>query len=156
MKNSEDVSSYISRVQIIVNQLKHNGETLTDAKVVEKILRPLTDDFENVMHTIEESINFVEMTIDDLEGFLEAYEQRKKKEKYKFLEEALQTKMTTKEDKVMYAQHNQERGCSYGCSRDRDSGNNNKERGQMNQQNWHGRDHSRGIGDHSNRANVEC
>jgi len=37
MNDSEDVSSYITCVQTIANQLKHNGETLTDARVVEKI-----------------------------------------------------------------------------------------------------------------------
>jgi len=52
-----DVSSYINRVQTIANQLKHNGETLIDERVVEKILRSLTDDFENVVCTIEESRN---------------------------------------------------------------------------------------------------
>jgi len=41
MKDSEDVSSYITRVKTVANQLKRNGETLTDAMVVEKILRSL-------------------------------------------------------------------------------------------------------------------
>jgi len=44
MKDSKDVSSYITRVQTVTNQIKHNGETLTDARVVEKILRSLIDD----------------------------------------------------------------------------------------------------------------
>jgi len=48
MKDSKDVSSYISRVQTVANKLKHNEENLTDARVMEKILRTLTDDFENV------------------------------------------------------------------------------------------------------------
>ena len=39
MKESEDVSSYVTRVQTVANQHKRNGETLTDARVVEKILR---------------------------------------------------------------------------------------------------------------------
>ena len=41
------------------------------------------------------------ITIDYLVGSLEEHEQRKKKRKPDFLEEALQTKMI-KEDKVMY------------------------------------------------------
>ena len=57
MKDSEDICSYITRVQTIVNQLKRNGETLTDTRVVEKILQSLTDDFENVVCAIEESRN---------------------------------------------------------------------------------------------------
>jgi len=79
MKNSEDVSSYITCAQTVANKLKYNGETLTDARFVEKILRSLTDDFENVVCATEESNFFEEMTIDDLEGSLETHEQRKKK-----------------------------------------------------------------------------
>jgi len=66
MKDSEDVSSYITFVQTVANKLKHNRETLTDARVVEKILQSLTDDFENVVCAIEESRNLEEMTINDL------------------------------------------------------------------------------------------
>ena len=94
-------------MQAVANQLKHNGETLTDVRVVEKILRSLMDDFENVVCAIEESRNLKEITIDDLEGSPEAHEQWKKKKKQEVLEEALQTKMTIEEDKVMYGQHNQ-------------------------------------------------
>ena len=89
MKESEDVSNYITRVQTVVNKLKRNGETLKDARVVEKILWSLTDDFENVVCAIEESRNLEEMTIDDLSGSLEAHKQRKKKKKQEVLEEAL-------------------------------------------------------------------
>jgi len=89
MKESKDVSCYITRVQMVANQLKRNGETLTDARVVEKILRSLTDDFENVVCAIEESRNLEEMTIDDLAGSLEAHEQQKRKKKQEVLEEAL-------------------------------------------------------------------
>jgi len=81
MKDSEDVSSYITHVQTVANKLKCNGETLMDARVVEKILRSLTGDFENVVCAIEESRHLEEMTIDDLSGSLEAHEQRKKKKK---------------------------------------------------------------------------
>ena len=49
MKDTENVSDYITRVQKVVNQLTRNGETVTDARVVEKILRSLTDKFENIV-----------------------------------------------------------------------------------------------------------
>jgi len=88
MKDSEDVSSYITHVQTVANQLKCNGETLTDARVLEEILGSLTDVFENVVCAIKESRNLEEMTIDDLSGSLEAHEQRKKNKK-QVLEEAL-------------------------------------------------------------------
>ncbi|XP_068465081.1 uncharacterized protein [Phaseolus vulgaris] len=107
MKDSEDVSSYITRVQTVANQLKRNGETLMDVRVMEKVLRSLNDDFENVVCATEESRNLEEMTIDDLTDSLEAHEQRKKKKKQEGLEESLHSKMAIKEDKVMYLQHNQ-------------------------------------------------
>jgi len=81
MKDSKDVSSYITHVQTIANKLKRNGEILTDARVMEKILRSLTDDFENVVCAIEKLRNLDEMTIDDLAGSFEAHEQRKNKKK---------------------------------------------------------------------------
>jgi len=55
MKETEGVAKYITRVEIVVNQLARNGETLPISRVVEKILRSLTNDFENVVCVIEES-----------------------------------------------------------------------------------------------------
>ena len=51
MKEVEGKSGYITRIQIVVNQLERNCEILTNAKVVEKILHNLTDDFDNVVCT---------------------------------------------------------------------------------------------------------
>jgi len=76
MKDSKDVSSYITRVQTVANQLKHNVETFMDARVVDKILRLLTGDFENVVCAIEESRNLEEMIVDDLTSSLEEHEQQ--------------------------------------------------------------------------------
>ena len=133
MKESEGVSEYITRVQTVVNQLKRNGETITDTRVVEKILRSLTENFENVVCAIEESRNLEEMTIDDLAGSLEAHEQRKKK-KQELLVEALQAKATIKEDKARYAHQNRGRGrgrggCDFGRGIGRGRGDNFEEKG---------------------------
>ncbi|GJY90281.1 hypothetical protein Tco_0505477 [Tanacetum coccineum] len=86
---------------------KQNDETLIDSRVVEKILRPLTKKFENVVCAIEESKNLEYMTIDDLAGSLEAHEQRKiKKKQESFVDQVLQTNMTVKEE-AMYVQRNE-------------------------------------------------
>ena len=55
MKESENVSNYITRVQTVANQLNRNREMLPETRVVEKILRSLTENFENVVCAIEES-----------------------------------------------------------------------------------------------------
>nr|GEW02686.1 retrovirus-related Pol polyprotein from transposon TNT 1-94 [Tanacetum cinerariifolium] len=80
MKEIESVSDYITRVQTLVNQVKQNNKTLTDSRVVENILRSLTEKFENVACAIEKSQNIEDMTI-DLASSLEAHEQRKIKKK---------------------------------------------------------------------------
>ena len=162
MKETEGVSDYITRVQTVVNQLKGNGETLTDARVVEKILRSLTENFENVVCAIEESKDLENVTVDELAGSLEAHEQRKKKKKNESLEEALQAKATIKDDKAMFVQNNRGRGRGrggrgFGRGGGRGHGNNNyEEKSHPNQHNWRGRGRGRGRGGRSNRANFEC
>jgi transposase InsO family protein len=91
MKNKESVSYYISRVQMIVSQLRRNGEKLAENLVVEKVLRSLTDEFENIVCAIEESKDLSTLTIDELAGSLMAHEQRRKR-KQETLKEALEVK----------------------------------------------------------------
>ena len=64
MNESENVSDYITRVQTVVNQLNRNGEMLPETRVVEKILRLLTNNFENVVCGIEESKDLATFTVD--------------------------------------------------------------------------------------------
>jgi gag-polypeptide of LTR copia-type len=54
---------------------------MSESKVVKKILRSLTNDFENIVCAIEESKNLAEITVDELSSSLEAHEQKKKEEK---------------------------------------------------------------------------
>ena len=75
MKETEGVAEYITRVEIVANQLARNGETLPTNQVVEKILRSLTNDFENVVCAIEESKDLSKLTVEQLAGSVEAHEQ---------------------------------------------------------------------------------
>jgi gag-polypeptide of LTR copia-type len=72
----------------VTNQMKRNGESLTKSRLVEKILRTLTDTFENVMCAIKESKNLDELLVDELAGSLMTHEQRKKL-KEELIEKAL-------------------------------------------------------------------
>jgi gag-polypeptide of LTR copia-type len=85
----------------VSNQLKRNGENLSEQRVVEKFLRSLIDTFENVVCAIEESKNLPELSVDELVGSLLAHEQRKKLKKRETLEESLQAKMVL-EEKALY------------------------------------------------------
>jgi gag-polypeptide of LTR copia-type len=77
MNITEGISDYITRVQTVSNQLKRNEENLSEQRVVEKILRSLTDTFENVVCAIKESKNLAELSVDELAGSLLEHEQRR-------------------------------------------------------------------------------
>jgi gag-polypeptide of LTR copia-type/Domain of unknown function (DUF4219) len=98
IKNKESLSDYISRFQMIASQLRRNGEKLAENRVVEKVLRLLIDEFENIIYAIEESKNLSTLTIDELARCLMTHEQRRKK-KQETLEEALQAKANLNDNK---------------------------------------------------------
>nr|GEU68369.1 hypothetical protein [Tanacetum cinerariifolium] len=74
-------------------------QTLRDTRIIEKILRSLTKNFENVVCAIEESKDLEDLKIEELAGSLEAHEQRKNKKKQESLDEALKTKAKIKDEK---------------------------------------------------------
>ena len=57
-----------------LNDMRSNGETISETKVIEKILRTLIDWFDYVTATIDESKDLSTMAIDELQGFLETHE----------------------------------------------------------------------------------
>lgn len=76
MKSGETVTVYFSRVMAVANKMHIYGETMTDVTVVEKILRSLTDKFNYVVCSIEESKDIDAMSIDELQSSLIVHEKK--------------------------------------------------------------------------------
>ncbi|XP_057999374.1 uncharacterized protein LOC131178435 [Hevea brasiliensis] len=76
MKNDETITDYFARVMMVSNKMRSNGEEMPDKKIVEKILRTLTDKFTYVVVSIEESKDSDTMSIDELQSSLVVHEQK--------------------------------------------------------------------------------
>ncbi|KAK1433672.1 hypothetical protein QVD17_10587 [Tagetes erecta] len=79
MKDSETIPEYFGRVLTVANQMRSNGETMPDVKIVEKILRTLTEKYLFVVVSIEESKDIEKMSIDELQSTLIVHEQKFKR-----------------------------------------------------------------------------
>ncbi|XP_057432315.1 uncharacterized protein LOC130725076 [Lotus japonicus] len=90
MENQESISDYFSRILSLINLMKGCGESMTDLQDVEKVLRTLTSRFDHVVVAIEESKDLEKLKIDELQGMLEAHEQRIKERSDRSTEQALQ------------------------------------------------------------------
>ncbi|KAL4273278.1 hypothetical protein GQ457_13G002920 [Hibiscus cannabinus] len=113
MKNTEGIDDYVSRVKAVANEMKRNGETLGEIRVMEKILRSLVRKFDYVVVAIEESKDLSQMTIDELMGSLQAHEQKMKlNEETENMEQVLQSKLHVNEGGASsnYAQGRGNRG----------------------------------------------
>ena len=131
---------------------------LPETWVVEKILKSLTDNFENVICVIEESKDLTKFTVNEIASSLEAHEQHKKK-KEKPLDQALQTKASIKDGKILYSQNFRGRDSgSRGNGRVAQSNGyeeNYKEKRLSSQANWRGRGRNQECGQGYN-SNIQC
>ena len=100
MKSLESISDYHIRIMVIVNQMRRNGEAITDSRITEKILRSLYPKFDFVVVAIEESKEVDKLTVDELMSSLQAHEQKiVKRNGDKAIEHALQSKLSLKESR---------------------------------------------------------
>ncbi|KAF2320090.1 hypothetical protein GH714_023223 [Hevea brasiliensis] len=76
MKKDETITDYFARVMMVSNKMRSNGEEMPDKKIIEKILRTLTDKFTYVVVSIEESKDTDTMSIDELQSSLVVHEQK--------------------------------------------------------------------------------
>ena len=79
MKIGESVKEYFSRVMLVANDMSNFGENMTNEKIVEKILRTLTENFNYIVCSIEESKDINCLTVDELQSSLLVHEQKFRK-----------------------------------------------------------------------------
>lgn len=93
MKDSETTKNFYSRVKDIVNQMSIYGEVFADKKLVEKILISLSEKYDPIVTAIEESKDIKTLSVTELMGSLEAYEQRLSRRNKAPIESAFQSKL---------------------------------------------------------------
>lgn len=76
MKRDETITEYFARVTTVSNKMRSNGEEMPDSKIVEKILRTLTEKFTYVVVSIEEAKDTDNISIDELQSSLVVHEQK--------------------------------------------------------------------------------
>ncbi|KAJ0785458.1 putative RNA-directed DNA polymerase [Helianthus annuus] len=79
MKEGESVEDYFNRIILVVNKLRMNEETISEQRIVEKILRSLTRNFESVVITVEETKDLESISTEELMGILQSHELRLKR-----------------------------------------------------------------------------
>lgn len=171
MEEKETVNDFFAKTGKLVNQMKACGESVSEQSLVEKILRSLSPRFDTVVIAMMESKDLATITKEELQGSLEAHEQRMNErftEKLKF-EVALQAQSV--KDRKGKGKWNGNRGRgnhhnSYGRTSQSDQGStSNIQRGDgSGSSNGGPNGYSRGGGNSRgrggkkkfNRSNVQC
>ncbi|XP_062103260.1 uncharacterized protein LOC133814293 [Humulus lupulus] len=121
-----------SIVSAIVNQLRKNGDDVSEVKVIEKILRTITPAFKYIATNIEEIKDLETMTIEQLMGSLQPYEekQNRKNKQKETVEKLLQFNL--KEENFSNNREERGKGRDKGSRRGRGHGKGREGRGGFN------------------------
>ncbi|KAD5960996.1 hypothetical protein E3N88_12469 [Mikania micrantha] len=76
MKENEAIGDYFSRVMAVASQQRGFGEDVSDQKIVEKILRSLTERYDHVVPSIEVAYDLSQLSAVKLMGCLQSQEER--------------------------------------------------------------------------------
>jgi uncharacterized lipoprotein YehR (DUF1307 family) len=76
MNEKEDISTYLIKVDEVVNTIRGLGEELDESLVIQKALRSLLLKYDAKVSAIEKTSDLTKMTMDELHGSLIAYEMR--------------------------------------------------------------------------------
>ena len=66
MKPGESVTNYFERVMLVANDMRNLGENIPKVKIVEKSLRTLTEKYNYIVCSIEESKDINHLSVNEL------------------------------------------------------------------------------------------
>ena len=74
MNETELLNDYSTRLTDIVNQMKTYGESITEKRVVQKILMSLNRKYDAIICIIEETRDMETLSVQDVMGTLKAFD----------------------------------------------------------------------------------
>ncbi|XP_048591493.1 uncharacterized protein LOC125576147 [Brassica napus] len=83
MRFGEGVAGYFVRLMEFTNDMRNCGEGMDDVKIVEKLLRSLTENFNFLVCSIEESKEIDRITVDELKRHYKSMKVRSLREEVK-------------------------------------------------------------------------
>jgi len=76
MKEFETVKDYYTKIRELVSEMKTYGDNILDKRIIEKILISIPRKYDAIVTTIEQTKDLSTLSVTELIGSLEAYEQR--------------------------------------------------------------------------------
>ncbi|XP_014490203.1 uncharacterized protein LOC106752938 [Vigna radiata var. radiata] len=162
MGEKETVEGYIGRIQVVVNAMRACDKVVKDKKIVHKILRTLTPQYDHIVIAILESIDLEKLKVEELQNSLEVHEQRllerkaAEQETAQNINQALQAK--TFKNRGTGRGRGRFHGGRGGRNGGRCSGEQNKDVENNEQSSCRGRGKPRGRGGRKNpdKRNIQC